>query len=271
MTGPFHEGERGLQARAGARESAGRIGSGIRPNLSHSAQLHIAATRTVILSTEDTVGNMWASVLTGRPGFAISGETSIRLLAAPHADDPAGPRQPGDPLGLLVIDLAARRRLRVNGTVESWGRNTIHMAVSEAYGNCPRYIHPREVQGTPLPGSTPRHHHSELTPEQRSWLRSADTLFIASSHPATGADASHRAGSPGFVDVMHARRLVIPDYPGNNMFNTLGNLAVNPRVGLLFWDVPSGRTLQITGTAEIEHASDRRLHVTVSAVADSGS
>ena len=66
-----------------------------------------------------------------------------------------------------------------------------------------------------------------------------------------GADVSHRGGEPGFVRVAAPYRVLIPDYSGNMMFNTLGNLAADPRVGVLVIDFDSGATLQISGRATI--------------------
>ena len=74
---------------------------------------------------------------------------------------------------------------------------------------------------------------------------------IATAHPERGADASHRGGNPGFVRIVDAHTLLIPDYAGNTMFLTLGNIQANPRAGLLFVDFASGSLLQLSGTAEI--------------------
>src|SRR4030095_14952481 len=68
-----------------------------------------------------------------------------------------------------------------------------------------------------------------LTESQRLAIERADTLFIASVHADAGADASHRGGQPGFVRGLGERRLVSPDYAGNNMFQTLGNIAAPTR------------------------------------------
>jgi uncharacterized protein len=76
-------------------------------------------------------------------------------------------------------------------------------------------------------------------------------LFIATAHPVYGADASHRGGMPGFVQVEGPRQIAIPDYDGNRMFNTLGNIAANPNTGLLFPDFLSGKALLLTGRAHI--------------------
>jgi predicted pyridoxine 5'-phosphate oxidase superfamily flavin-nucleotide-binding protein len=102
-----------------------------------------------------------------------------------------------------------------------------------------------------------------LDARQGAAIAAADTFFIASWHPAGGADASHRGGRPGFVEVRDERTLEFPDYPGNNMFNTLGNLAGHPRAGLLFADFERGDLLQLTGRARVlgEHAVRIRIDV----------
>ena len=92
---------------------------------------------------------------------------------------------------------------------------------------------------------------SVLAEHQQRLIREADTFFIASHHPEAGTDASHRGGYPGFVHVLNDHRLVWPDYAGNTMFQTLGNISVNPQAGLLFVDFERGGTLQLTGRASI--------------------
>jgi hypothetical protein len=99
-----------------------------------------------------------------------------------------------------------------------------------------------------------------LTEKQRRWIREADTFFVASSHSDGGVDASHRGGNPGFVQVVNESRLVWPDYSGNMMFQTLGNIAVNPRTGLLFIDFKKGDTLQLTGQASINWEVNRAIN-----------
>ena len=83
-------------------------------------------------------------------------------------------------------------------------------------------------------------------------------------HPTRGADASHRGGSPGFVRVAGGR-LWWPDYPGNNMFNSLGNLAVDPAAALMFIDFFSGRTLQLSGAGDVrwDDAAERSVEYDV--------
>ncbi|HWN71490.1 MAG TPA: pyridoxamine 5'-phosphate oxidase family protein, partial [Haliangium sp.] len=88
-------------------------------------------------------------------------------------------------------------------------------------------------------------------------VEQADTFFIASRHPEDdrdprhGVDVSHRGGRPGFIDVRDGKQLVFPDFAGNFHFATLGNVLVDPRVGLLFVDFEQRDLLWITGRAQI--------------------
>lgn len=75
--------------------------------------------------------------------------------------------------------------------------------------------------------------------------------FHRGEQASDGVDVSHRGGKPGFVKVENATTLTWPDFVGNSFFNTLGNLTLNPRSGLLFLDFERGDLLYLTGTAEI--------------------
>jgi len=142
--------------------------------------------------------------------------------------------------------------MRVNGRLENAAGRPIVIRVDQVYSNCPKYIQRRAVEAG-MDRDAPRlaRRAESLTETQRAWIRRADSFFIATLHPEDGADASHRGGMPGFVSV-EGNRLMWPDYAGNLMYNTLGNIAVHPRAGLLFPDFESGAVLQVTGRAAIE-------------------
>src|SRR5207244_12843856 len=251
--GAFHEGERAVQARAGVAAEARGLGRGISSGIPPGAQPFLEAQRLAVLAGIDTAGRGWASLVTGNPGFITAPSLRRLRLAAGLSDaDPLVDGLSSDrPLGLLVIDPERRRRLRVNGRVIRADRTAIEIATEEVFGNCPKYIQARAPeQGAHTRGAISRSG-TTFTVEQRLAIERADTLFIASVHAARGADASHRGGQPGFVRVLDERRLRIPDYAGNNMFQTLGNIATDPRVGLLFVDFDTGTTLQLTGRARI--------------------
>jgi predicted pyridoxine 5'-phosphate oxidase superfamily flavin-nucleotide-binding protein len=254
----FHEGEIAVQTRAGGREMAAKIGGGIRATIAPERCEFVARQPLAVLGTIDQAGRPWVSVITGEPGFmrVLEGDT-VRIAALPPVGDPLlGNLNGRSHVAMLIPEFAARRRLRLNG----WGQIADGAAIivrpEQVYGNCPRYIQARVLVGrqawSATGGSSAAVKCKQLSPEHQRLIARADTMFIATDHPRAGADVSHRGGNPGFVRVIDAGRLAIPDYAGNRMFNTLGNIAANPRAGLLFVDFESGRTLQLTGLAAID-------------------
>jgi hypothetical protein len=250
----FHAGERAVQSRSAVTDEAGRLGRGITRAIPDAAKPFLEAQRLAILSGVDRSGRVWASLVSGAPGLITApSATTLRLAAAlPDADPLSEGVARGRPLGVLVIDPERRRRLRVNGRVARTDPDAIEIRTEEVFGNCPKYIQARVLEPGVQPGRVgPARQSDALTETQRHAIERADTLFIASVHADAGADASHRGGRPGFVRVPDERRLLIPDYAGNNMFQTLGNIAADPRVGLLVVDFDTGTTLQLTGRARI--------------------
>jgi uncharacterized protein len=255
----FHAGEQAVQARVGVQAEADRLTHLLGAVIKPAAQEFLQSQRWAIASTVDASGNVWASMLTGEAGFVQPiADQLVQINAVPLAGDPLCELQSGHDLGLLVIDLATRRRLRLNGSVEIQADGRIHLHTKQAYFNCPKYIQRRHLEAhiATQEGLPTAIMSQSLSPSQQQWLAQTDTFFIASSHP-DGADASHRGGNPGFVQVVSATKLLFPDYDGNNMFNTLGNLFQNPHAGLLFLAFERGETLQLTGTARILWDSTR--------------
>jgi predicted pyridoxine 5'-phosphate oxidase superfamily flavin-nucleotide-binding protein len=147
--------------------------------------------------------------------------------------------------------------MRANGTGEL-GPDGLRVRTEQVYSNCPKYIARRDVEAADAPAAAPAAvARDRLTAEDRRLIAAADTFFIATAAPDGGADASHRGGSPGFVVVHDDRRLSFPDYTGNTMYMTLGNITANPRAGLLFVDWGTGATLQLSGRAAIDWAPER--------------
>lgn len=254
MTSTFHAGELAVQARAGVQAEAANLGQSLVPIVKPAAQAFLRQQQLAIAASIDSQDRVWASLLTGEPGFVRAvGERSVQVTAMPSSDLLWQNLQHRSDIGLLVIDLATRRRLRLNGTAELQPNGTLKIQTQQSYFNCPKYIQLRQLQPSIDAISRPEQFQptTQLSPTQEQWINRSDTFFITSFHPTAGADASHRGGYPGFVQVTRADRLIFPDYAGNNMFNTLGNLVVNSRAGLLFVDFEQGDTLQLTGTAQI--------------------
>ena len=256
MKTPFHEGERAVQERAGVSRMADKIGTGVDDSIPPPAQEFLRRRYVAQLGSVSPRGAVWASQRVGPPGFmTCPDERTVRIEAAGVPGDPLLENLRADPhLGLLAIDLPTRRRYRVNGRAFLEGDEVIGIRVDQAFGNCPKYIQSREpVEALDLhPSDGDVRHRGALTEAQRTFVEHADTFFLATAHPDAGADVSHRGGRPGFVRVSGERTLVWPDYAGNTMFMSLGNLEVNPHAGLLFVDFDSGTTLQLTGRARID-------------------
>lgn len=254
MPSRFHAGELAVQERAGVRQRAARVGGSIHGVVPPAAKAFLEQRRFVVLASADPEGRPWASMLTGAPGFAtVPDPSEVRIDAIPLPGDPLADNLRTSPFaGLLAIDLATRHRMRVNGRLEHAVHRPIAIRVDQVYSNCPKYIQRRAAEES-TPQDAPRlaRRAESLTEMQRAWIRRADTFFIATLHPEDGADASHRGGMPGFVSV-DGDRLAWPDYAGNLMYNTLGNIAAHPRAGLVVPDFDSGAALLVTGRAAIE-------------------
>lgn len=248
----------------GVREEAEPLGRGFSPEIPPPVADLLRSQRVVVAATVDGDGRPWASLLTGPAGFVKAvDETLVHLAVGPRAGDPLAENLRSRPdLGLLIIDLATRQRIRVNGR-GMVSPDGLFLLAERVYGNCRKYIQKRRILGarTTEPGRMGRS--ATLDPAVSAFIEASDTFFIATWHPAGGADASHRGGRPGFVRVLDGGTLEFPDYPGNNMFNTLGNLAGHPHVGLLFADFETGDLVQIAGGARILWTPERAVRVTV--------
>ena len=90
-----------------------------------------------------------------------------------------------------------------------------------------------------------------LTGQDAALVRAADTMFIATTASA-GTDVSHRGGSPSFIQITGPATVRFADYPGNSMFDTLGNLHLDQRAGLLIPDFGTGDLLHLSGSASVD-------------------
>jgi predicted pyridoxine 5'-phosphate oxidase superfamily flavin-nucleotide-binding protein len=251
----FHEGELAVQHQAGVAWGAARLSGMLAPaQLGGGVERFLADRTFAAITARDAHGELWISPLTGPPGFLhVASPAALDVRALPAEGDPLHHLPPHQPVGLIVVEFATRRRLRINGTLSGAGSDGLRVEVEQAYGNCPQYIQRRQLHPAPsLPsGAEPVRYGSTLAPDDIELIRRSDTFLIGTTHPTRGNDASHRGGSPGFVRVEDGG-LWWPDYEGNNMFNTLGNLRSDPTAALLFCAFGTGRTLHLSGRAALE-------------------
>ena len=257
---PFHAGEQALQSAIGKRERMEAFGQKvIRDHMPDQHREFYTQLPFLVLGSVDTDQNPWATLVTGETGFVHSPDAQTLQVSATTkpGDRATSALSRGAPIGCLGIELHTRRRNRVNGRIRSLDAEGFTMEVDQAFGNCPQYIQARSLAFVDQPQvNLDAETFTNLPQSATSMIQGADTFFVASAVPAEanpeveGVDVSHRGGRPGFVRVK-GNTLTIPDFRGNNHFNTLGNFVINPKAGLVFPDFASGNLLQLTGTVTL--------------------
>ena len=260
----FHSGELAVQKLAGEEKMAKRVGRSIQSTLAMGAANFLENLPQAIVASKDAKDRLWASILLGKPGIVKvhDNKTFSILLDALESsqNDIFFENIKSNPhIGSLFIEQALRMRYRANG-IASLFDGSIKVDIVEAYGNCPKYIQSGllTLPKSPTKPEVKKTQGSILESPQKNWIGQAHTFFLATSSAESKMDASHRGGHPGFVEILDNSTLRIPDYPGNNMFNSLGNIYQNPNAGLLFVDYEGGKTLQLTGKGELQFNSNSK-------------
>ncbi len=102
--------------------------------------------------------------------------------------------------------------------------------------------------------------HDRFSDEDKAFVERSPMFFLATADADGWPDVSYKGGMPGFVRVVDPTTLAFPSYDGNGMFRSLGNVLVNPKVGLLFIDFEHPNRMRVKGTASI-HDDDELLDV----------
>lgn len=273
---PFHDSETSVQARFGLAELlAERYKDFIRPYMPDQHRNFYASLPFVVVGLTDQEGKVWSTPLFGAEGFVQTPSATTLTIDAqiPLANVVDLSLSSNSKIGLLGIELGTRRRNRVNGVIDSCvidscsigddtniKSNELKISVEQSYGNCPQYIHKRQIklsqQDNLSAASSNFEKCDSISPFIKTSLENADTFFIASrtktfsNDPRSGIDSSHRGGTQGFVRV-NGNTLMFPDFSGNKFFNTIGNIEDDGRVGLFFPNFENGDALFISGKARI--------------------
>ncbi|ODU01301.1 MAG: hypothetical protein ABS81_21050 [Pseudonocardia sp. SCN 72-86] len=250
----FHEGELSVQRQAGLSDQASRLAGMLdAPDISGGMGRFAADQSLAMITSLDDQRRLWTSPLYGRPGFCDAHGATLAVTSLPIESDPLHKLRPGECAGTLLVDFEKRRRLRINGTIVDVGPSGFEIAADQAFGNCPQFIQQRRIQTLSDTGSgeVEMRQSQVLHADDVRLIEQADTLILGTAHPTRGADTSHRGGARGFVRV-DGDGLWWPDYPGNNLFNSMGNILESPATALLFFDFAEATTLQLSGQAVVE-------------------
>ncbi|KAF9441481.1 hypothetical protein P691DRAFT_812715 [Macrolepiota fuliginosa MF-IS2] len=242
------------------------------------AQFYETCLPFIPVTTLDESGRPWGSILAGKngeKGFVHSRRyTQLDVVAQLWNGDPLEENlQQFDGKDVLIagigVEFPTRRRNKFAGVVSKLQRVghdiEMELTVNEAIGNCPKYINIRDLQ--PQMDRLPKivYKRPSLSIEDRlpedviRFILSSDTVFLGTSYVAKPEDASrfpshvgmnHRGGLAGFVRVRKdGRTVVLPDYSGNRLMTSLGNIECTPLASLTFVNFTTGDILYLTGEA----------------------
>ncbi|KAF8548266.1 hypothetical protein OG21DRAFT_1449355 [Imleria badia] len=278
--GGWHKGERSIQHKMGYAGAMSEAWTRIEPEMPEEHQVFYTTRLPFIpVTTIDDRQRPWSSILAGpdgQPGFATSRHSGELTLSAhvwegdpfPQNVAASSTRRPVLIAG-IGIEFSTRRRNKFAGYIETLENDgpilRIRSVVNEAIGNCPKYINVRDFVSTSDTRPRVAYRRLDLSPNERlpddviSFIHGSDTLFLGTYYDAGEHDErfpSHvgmnqRAGRPGFARVRPSdgRTLVIPDYSGNRLLTSLGNIEATPLAGVTFVSFVTGAVLYLTGDA----------------------
>jgi predicted pyridoxine 5'-phosphate oxidase superfamily flavin-nucleotide-binding protein len=264
-----HPGEVSVREQAGSKRQG--IGSGyVGETFPAVARDFVDGARLAGLAVVGEHGEIHADVLAGAAGFLHAPDAgTLEIAGAPPLTAPLFLSGAQRTVGLIVLEPWTRRRMRVNGHAVRSGPGLV-LRADQVYANCPKYIQTRTVidagqtaaAGRGWDRMASRAGSGRLSDHsQRELIEGADTFFLATYARGHGADMSHRGGNPGFVTVVDSTHLSWPEYAGNSMFMSLGNLLLEPRCALVFPDWSAGRTLHLRGRAVVDWDARRAAGV----------
>ncbi|KAH0085498.1 acetyl-CoA synthetase-like protein, partial [Aureobasidium melanogenum] len=256
------------------------------PMLSPQASSMLQRAPLLAFGTLDSEGRPWTTAWGGRKGFSqplgnsmIAIRTSVAARLDPVVEALVGRNAKGEIvkeegegrlLSGLAIDLDTRKRVKLAGRMvagtlgiadgendtDDYGKQGILQLVAridESLGNCPKYLNRREISpATPDPQLISDTAH--LDERAVELLHKADLMFLSTSS-GSSMDTNHRGGPPGFVRCLKQEggctQFIYPEYSGNRLYQSLGNMMLEPRAGFCFPDFDTGNCLFVTGRSEI--------------------
>ncbi|KAL8834249.1 MAG: hypothetical protein Q9170_003836 [Blastenia crenularia] len=257
------------------------------PFLTPYAARFLQTAPLLAVGTLDETDRPWTTLLGGEAGAAKAiGQSMIGirtlvdttydpviqcLLSNRREDDPVVQKNKTHMISALSIDLATRSRVKIAGQMvagalgqpggddvtDKDGKVTeaqIIVKVERSLGNCPKYLNKKHIIPT-IPEPALVSDTLPLPEDAIELLAKADLFFITSSYHESSIGTNYRGGPPGFVQVLQNNDsgsvLIYPEYSGNRFYQTLGNLQMNPKAGIVVPDFETGDVLYVTGTTDI--------------------
>lgn len=254
----YHAGQLAIQKKTGEEEIANRRLPKFQSTLHERSVRFIERQVLAFLGSEDASGDIWISLLVGERGFIhIPSLKEVKFdlskVISNQSDIFFKNIETNPIVGLLFHEAAKRSRYKAWGIARK-EEDQVSFDITMGYKSCPKFIQREKIEVPEDSKSvSPAYQNgTTLGTSEREWISSAHTFFIATQTKKGEIETSHKGGNPGFIEIQENGVLRIPDYFGNSIYNTLGNIYENPKAALLFVDYKKGETLQITGKAALE-------------------
>lgn len=254
--------------------------------LTPQAAFRLQQAPLLAIGTLDPQDRPWTSLWGGKHGFSetlgggiIGTRTLVDAAHDPVVQALVGQAQKGEMVSGnekmvagLTIDLMERKRVKIFGRMIAGCVNEVKVEVEDDHikpdgmpamqsqvqlitkieqslGNCPKYLNAYDIRPA-LVSPSLASQGDILTEEAKAHVLNSDMFFLTTSVPED-MDTNHRGGPPGFVRILSDTEIVYPEYSGNRLYQSLGNLLVNPKIGITFPAYDTGDVLYITGIAEV--------------------
>ncbi|RMZ74960.1 hypothetical protein DV737_g5584, partial [Chaetothyriales sp. CBS 132003] len=286
----WHEGEKRIHELTGVRRDDNPNAPYLTPRAANMAQRY----SLLALGTLDEDDNIWCTVWGGHPPFVkalaqsmlairtrvdVSHDPVVQALFKGKDDgEVIKASDPGPMIGGLSIHLEARGRVKLYGRMIAGalsasdgaeeasdhgksGEVQLVVRIDQSLGNCPKYLN-KKIISPHEPTSRLISTDTHLAQEAIDLIHQADLFFVASAHAHEDMDCNHRGGPPGFIRVCQGQdssaptQIVWPEYSGNNLYQTLGNLIATPKAGIVVPNFDTGDVLYLTGQAEVLVGAD---------------
>lgn len=279
----WHQGEQEMRRAMHAPDTDNPTVPALSPQLAN----HLKIAPLIAIGTLDAGRRPWTTLWgNGAKGFAqpiAQGIVGIKTPITGHHDpvveglfgkevtgEVVHEEGEGRMVSGLTIDLETRKRVKMYGRMiagslglkqdevadhkEHVAEVQLVLKIEQSLGNCPKYLNGKNIVSA-LAKPESISNSPQLPQRALDLIEKADMLFISSAQKDLDMDTNHRGGPAGFIRVESNAEsgavLVYPEYSGNRLYQTLGNLSVNPLAGICVPDFDTGDMLYLTGKTDI--------------------